>query len=197
MALQTANNKQSQLSKSYESKGVDPFSRAPAGYSLTQTPNKWPWEKPPQHADLTDAFADIRKRLLDPEIRTDLLRLIDAGVPIESITRTITFGAFIKGTVSPDLAELLNIPISVHLTLDARRAGITPKFSNNIKNDSIPQHKIFDVMKELNPERYKQYEQGTAFKASEGTSNKEKGKQPSVAKQGFLADIVQEKENGN
>ena len=52
-------------------------------------------------------------------------------------------------------------------------------------------------MKELNPERYKQYEQGTAFKASEGTSNKEKGKQPSVAKQGFLADMVQEKENGN
>tara|TARA_R110000824_G_C15009546_1_gene657156 strand:- start:114 stop:707 length:594 start_codon:yes stop_codon:yes gene_type:complete len=197
MVAQETQNKQSKFAKNYENKGIDPFSRAPAGYSLTQTPNKWPWEKPPQHADFTDAFVDIRKRLAQPEIRLDLLRLIDAGIPVETITRTITFSAFIKGIVSPDLAELLNLPISMHLTLDARRAGISPKFNNNVIDDSIPQHKIFDIMKELNPERYKQYEQGTAFEDSEDTPSKEKEKQPSVAKQGFLADIVQEKENGN
>ena len=117
----------------YDNVGGDPFSRSPAGYGLTQTPGKWPWDNPPEIVDVDDAFEDIKERMMVPAQRYDLLRLIDAGIPIETLVRTATFGAFTQGLITPDVAEMLNAPLSAHLLVEADRAGITPKFNNNVK----------------------------------------------------------------
>ena len=48
------------VSAEYDKKKRDLFSRPPAGYSLTQEPNKWPWDKPPQYTKIEDAYKSIR-----------------------------------------------------------------------------------------------------------------------------------------
>jgi len=184
----------------YDEVGIDPFSRAPAGYGLTQTPDKWPWDSPPTHTVLEDAFNDLKSRTLKSETRFDLLRLMDAGIPIETLVRTMTFGAFTEGLVNPDVAELLNVPLSAHLLVLARNAGITPRFNNNVKLDVLPQEDVLDIMRRLNPKRYNDYLNGTAFKNEEGEqSNKE---QPKKDMGGFMAAMTKSKQeqeavNGN
>jgi len=184
----------------YDNVGVDPFSRSPAGYGLTQTPGKWPWDNPPTHAGLEDAFNDLKSRTLKPETRFDLLRLMDAGVPIETLVRTMTFGAFTKGLITPDVAELLNVPLSAHLLVEARNAGLTPRFNNNVKLDVLPQDDVLEIMRRLNPKRYDEYLNGTAFKNQEGEqSNKE---QPKKEMSGFMSAMTGSKQeqgtvNGN
>ena len=107
----------------YDESGIDPFSRAPAGYGLTQTPGKWPWDNPPEIVDV----------------------------------------AFTQGLITPDVAEMLNIPLSAHLLVEADRAGVAPKFNNNVKLDVLPDEQISDIMRSLNPERYMQYAEGKVF----------------------------------
>ena len=197
-ALERVKEKQRGLANSYEKQGIDPFSRAPAGFSLTGTPNKWPWEKPPKFVDLEEAFEDLRGRMMKAEERFDLLRLMDAGIPIETLVRTAVFGAFTRGLITPDMAELLVSPLAVHLLIEARRAGISPKFNNNVELDILPQERIFEIMKELNPERYRQYLSGEALREPEEEESTTTAPAAKSKKGGFMmADEEKEEKNGD
>ena len=177
-----------QQADNYDKSGIDPFSRAPAGYGLTQAPGKWPWDNPPEIVDVDDAFEDIKKRMMVPEQRYDLLRLMDAGIAIETLVRTATFGAFTQGLITPDVAEMLNIPLSAHLLVEADRAGVEPKFSNNVKLDVLPDEQISDIMRSLNPERYMQYAEGKEFPKVEEELT-ETAKPAKENMKGFMASI--------
>ena len=142
--------RQSKSAKQYEDVGIDPFSAPPAGYSLTQPEGKWPWESSPTYVTVDEAYEAILSRIKVPEERMDLLNLMDAGVPIETLVRTITFTAFSKGLMTPDVAEIVNVPLSVYLLIEAQKAGITPRFNNNTKRESIPYDDILNIMSELN-----------------------------------------------
>ena len=183
---------QKALQKRYEQLGVDPFSAPPAGYSLTQQEGKWPWDSPPEHVDLKKAYADIEQRLEVPERKLDLLRLMDAGVPIETLVRTITFAAFANGKCNPDLCELLNVPISLKLLTDARKAGISPKFNNTVELDIIPQREIEDLMKDLNPTRFVEY---ITQQDEEMSPEEEQTDKPTFDKNSFMSEV--ENTNGN
>jgi len=184
---------QKELQKGYEKLGVDPFSVPPAGYSLTQPEGKWPWDSPPEHVDIKEAYKDIEQRMEVPERKLDLLRLMDAGVPIETIARTISFGAFTNGKVNPDLAELLNVPISLKLLTNARKAGISPKFNNSVELDIIPQDDIMDLMRDLNPTRYAEVLSNN-FDEEMPSEEEEKSK-PEFDKNSFMSEV--ENTNGN
>lgn len=142
------------VSAEYDKKKLDLFSRPPAGYSLTQEPNKWPWDRPPQYTKIEDAYKSIRTKMLEPSALYDILNLLDAGISVETIIRSVTFGAFTQGIVNPDLAELLLPPLCIMLTLEASKAGISPTVRSNIKIDTIPEETILDIMKDLRPEKY-------------------------------------------
>ena len=122
----------SEASQIYDEKNIDLFSRPPAGYSLTQTPEKW----------------------LKPSALYDTLNLLDAGISVETIVRSITFAAFTKGLINPDVAELLLPPLGLLLTLEARKAGISATVRSNITPTTIPENEILDIMKDLRPEKY-------------------------------------------
>jgi len=96
----------------------------------------------------------------------DVLNLLNAGISVETIARSVTFGAFIQGIVNPDLAELLIAPLSLMLTLEASKAGITPTVLSNISIDTIPEENILDIMKDLRPEKYYELQE----KAERGSS---------------------------
>lgn len=180
---------QTPFSKNYEEAGIDPFSAPPAGYSLTQQQGKWPWEQPPRFVDIEEAFDYILSKLVQPQEQMDFLRLMDAGIPVETLTRTITFSAFTKGIVNPDLAELLIVPVSLFLLTEARRAGITPKFNNNIKLDMISNADIMGLMEELNPERYQEYLSGEALREEDD------GEEEATEKDMSFMGIEEEKDN--
>ncbi len=152
--------RQSKSAKQYEDIGIDPFSAPPAGYSLTQPEGKWPWEASPTYVTVDEAYEAILSRIKVPEERMDLLNLMDAGIPIETLVRTITFTAFSKGLMTPDVAEMVNVPLSVYLLVEAQKAGITPRFNNTTRRESIPYDDILNIMSELNPDRYMEYMYG-------------------------------------
>lgn len=152
MARKKPNKKQQQ----YDRDKIDPFSVPPAGYGLTTPPGKWAWEQPPEHVDVEDAYEEIKAKMMVPENRMTMIQLIDAGVPIETLVRTITFAGFTEGKFTPDVAEILNPLLAVHMAIQADKAGITPRMLNNPPKTSVDSDVVFDIMKDLNPERYLQ-----------------------------------------
>jgi hypothetical protein len=84
-----------------------------------------------------------------------MIQLVDAGVPIETLTRTITFTGFTQGKFTPDVAELLNPVVAGFIAIQADKAGITPRMLNNPPETSIDDDVVFDIMKELNPVKYR------------------------------------------
>ena len=151
-----ATKKQTRLREQYDSAGIDPFSMPPAGHSLTTPPGKWAWEQPPQHVDLEEAYDEIKSKMMIPENRITMLQLMDAGIPIETLVRTITFTGFTQGKFTPDVAELLNPLVGIYMAIQADKAGITPRMLNNPPESAIDIETVSTIMKDLNPDRYLQ-----------------------------------------
>ena len=149
-----ATKKQTRLREQYDEAEIDPFSAPPAGFGLTTPPGQWNWEQPPEHVDLETAFQEIKGKMMVPETRMTMLQLMDAGMPIETLVRTITFVGFSQGKFTPDLAEMLNPLLSMYLTVIADKAGITPRLLNNPPPSSIDPKTVMTIMKDLNPDRY-------------------------------------------
>ena len=91
-----------------EGLSADPFDRPIPGQSLTSTPKAWPWENPPEFTDVDEAFMYIIEKIQgNPGVQKGYDKIITMGMPIESICNTITFGGFVEGLWTVDIAELL------------------------------------------------------------------------------------------
>ena len=112
-----------------EKQGVgNPFDAPVPGQSLTDTPGNYPWEHPPQFTDPEEATEFIWQTLHTEEFMEQVIGMLDAGVPIEAITRVIVFGGFVEGKFTPDVGFLITEPVMKMLMAIGVRAGI-----NNIK----------------------------------------------------------------
>ena len=79
----------------------------------------------------------VKAKMMIPANRMTMIQLVDAGVPIETLTRTITFTGFTQGKFTPDIAELLNPVVAGFIAIQADKAGITPRMLNNPPKTSI------------------------------------------------------------
>tara|TARA_E500000318_G_scaffold85402_1_gene81446 strand:+ start:524 stop:1021 length:498 start_codon:yes stop_codon:yes gene_type:complete len=112
-----------------EKQGIgNPFDAPVPGQSLTDTPGNYPWEHPPQFTDPEEATEFIWQSLHTDEFMEQIIGMLDAGVPIEAITRVIVFGGFVEGKFSPDVGFLITEPVMKMLMAIGVRAGI-----NNIR----------------------------------------------------------------
>ena len=112
-----------------EKQGVGNPSDAPVpGQSLTDTPGNYPWEHPPQFTDPEEATEFIWQTLHTEEFMEQVIGMLDAGVPIEAITRVIVFGGFVEGKFTPDVGFLITEPVMKMLMAIGVRAGL-----NNIR----------------------------------------------------------------
>lgn len=93
----------------------DPFMQPVPGYSLTQTPGKYPWDSPPAEVDPDIVVSKMIDRLEEPDKRDRMLKLMLAGISIEEITGTIAMAGFMEGRFSVDIGELIKGPIGVYL----------------------------------------------------------------------------------
>ena len=106
----------------------NPFDAPVPGQSLTDTPGNYPWEHPPQFTDPEEATEFIWQTLHTEEFMEQVIGMLDAGVPIEAITRVIVFGGFVEGKFTPDVGFLITEPVMKMLMAIGVRAGL-----NNIR----------------------------------------------------------------
>ena len=95
----------------YEQGVGDPFDSPVAGQSLTDTPGNYPWEHAPQFTDPEEITEYLWVTMHQKEFTEELIAMLDAGVPVEAIGRTVLFGGFMEGKFSPDLAFIITEPV--------------------------------------------------------------------------------------
>lgn len=105
---------------------LDMFNAPTPGQSLTDEPGSRPWEKPPVFSKPEDAFMAIQTKFRNKKTQEELVRVMDAGMPVQVLTKSITTGGFREGLWNPDVAELLNPPVFMLLVNVARKYEIEP-----------------------------------------------------------------------
>jgi len=152
---------------------IDRFNAPPPGHSLTSEPQKWAWEKPAEYTVPEEAMAWVVSRVEQPEVEENFLRLMLSGVPIEAITNTITFTGFTEGYWSPDMSELLKMPIAMHFMGLALENGIPATIFNKDpelakEEGMIPEEKVMSIMEENRPDMYEKIMYATDLLLEEG-----------------------------
>ena len=152
---------------------IDRFNAPPPGHSLTSEPQKWAWEKPAEYTVPEEAMEWVVSRVEQPEVEENFLRLMLSGVPIEAITNTITFTGFTEGYWSPDMSELLKMPIAMHFMGLALENGIPATIFNKDpelakEEGMIPEEKVMAVMEANRPDMYEKIMYATDLLLEEG-----------------------------
>lgn len=133
------------------------FSKAPPGYSLTGTPGKWPWERPPEFNTPSEAVDGLIDNLEKPEIQEQYVQLMAAGVSIEELVSTMTRVGFMEGKFTVDVAEIIKAPLAMYLMGLATEAEIPAKVFTT--QDGLPREnygmkdaQILNIMRDRNPD---------------------------------------------
>lgn len=136
---------------------LDPFNRMPAGWTMTQPPGKWPWDRPPRFVDPNEAVSYVIDRIENPDVQEDFIRLMFAGISIQEIVNAVAIGGFSEGFYSPDVAELIKAPVAFYLLGVAAENQIPVKFFATpdglpVKRRTLEDDALFRIMKDRNPE---------------------------------------------
>ena len=102
-----------------------PFDTPIPGQSLTDEPGNYPWEHPPQYSDVDEVLDRMYDTLTKPTVATQLIAMLDAGVPVEAVVRVITFGGFMEGKFNPDVGFTIIEPLMNLVSAIGIRAGVT------------------------------------------------------------------------
>ena len=102
----------------------NPFDTPIPGQSLTDEPGNYPWEHPPQYVTTDGAADHLWNRMSEPEFAEQIIAMLDAGVPVEAIGRTVLFGGFLKGKFSPDVAFIIAEPVMKMIATIGVIAGV-------------------------------------------------------------------------
>ena len=102
----------------------NPFDAPIPGQGLTDKPGNYPWEHPPEFTDTMEASEFLWDKLTEPLFAQQIIGMLDAGVPVEAIGRTVLFGGFLKGKFSPDVAFIIAEPVMKMIATIGVIAGV-------------------------------------------------------------------------
>ncbi len=85
----------------------NPFDAPVPGQSLTDKPGNYPWEHAPQYTDTSEAADYVWDKLSQPEFAEQVIAMLDAGIPVEAISRIVLFSGFTEGKWTPDVGFML------------------------------------------------------------------------------------------
>ena len=100
------------------------FDQPIPGQSLTGEMGSAPYEQPPKYTDLQEFMTYMFESISRKDVQRDLLRMLDAGVPVNMLTAPILMQAMSEGKVNPDLAMLATQPLVTLLAGFGKKAGI-------------------------------------------------------------------------
>jgi len=137
----------------------DPFNRAVPGYSLTQEPGTWPWEKPPKMTHPAEVVDSIIDRFEEPDTQEELLNMMISGISIEELVNVFAIHGIDRGMYTPDVAEIIKGPLSYYLLGLAAENNVPVKFFGNEeeyrkRKRGMSESQLLSVMKRRNPEAY-------------------------------------------
>ena len=159
---------------------MDPFDSPIPGQSLTDEPGKWSFEKPPQIVEIDDAIAFVvEKTEGNPSAKQEFVKQMLSGMPIESIVNTISLAGFAEGMWSPDIAEMIKLPLASYFMGIAEDANIEVALFNSNEDDGMTDETLLNNMQQNNPEAF------NALIASLQTPNGEEIQQE-IDQEGFI-----------
>ena len=95
-----------------------------AGQSLTDTPKNYPWERPAEISDPREAIKFHMEGLSSPESLDNILELIQVGVPLRALSKTVLTTAQMEGIHSVDVSLIIGDVIYEELVSIAEEAGL-------------------------------------------------------------------------
>ncbi len=118
------------------------------GQSLTDEPNNFAWERPPEITDPDEAVVFHLDRLSEKPIVDSVLHLLQMGFPVDVLTRSILTGAVGSGMHSIDVSLLISPVIEEEIAYMGTTAGVKFKntFGNDETDDDIQEKKLKDVI---------------------------------------------------
>ena len=118
------------------------------GQSLTDEPNNFAWERPPEITDPDEAVVFHLDRLSEKPIVDSVLHLLQIGFPVDVLTRSILTGAVGSGMHSIDVSLLISPVIEEEIAYMGTTAGVKFKntFGNDETDDEIQEKKLKDVV---------------------------------------------------
>lgn len=139
------------------------FNQPPPGHSLTDTPGKWAWERPPEFTGPSEAMDALLDSIQKPEVEESMIQLMASGVSIEEICNTMTKLGFMEGKFTADVAEIIKPNLGVYLMGLAVEAGIDNVTKVVSTMDGIPRTnygmddmQLLKIMKDRNPDLHRQ-----------------------------------------
>ena len=98
-----------------------------AGQSLTDTPKNYPWERPAEISDPREAIKFHMDGLSSPEALDNIVELIQVGVPLRALSKTILTTAQMEGIHSVDVSLIIGDVVFEELVSIAEEAGLDYK----------------------------------------------------------------------
>lgn len=105
-------------------KQIGRFDASVPGQALTETPGNLPSDRPPQYADVEDALDHVMQRLLSMRQAMHMLSLIDAGVPIDFLVKSLVMVGMQEGLWAAPSVYLLTPPLTVLMIRMAQAAKV-------------------------------------------------------------------------
>lgn len=109
---------------------LSPFDQPIPGQSLTTEPKNNPWEQPPQMSDIEEVTKYYIMRLANQDVIDDFAAMIDAGLPLAPLVKTIVNGGTLRGLHTVDAGMLVTPVIHTFLKQALQSMGMSVKDSS-------------------------------------------------------------------
>ena len=124
------------------------------GQSLTDSPSQWEWESPAQVVDPLEAYESILESIKRPVATETIQKLLYVGVSVETIVNGLSLKGFSEGQFSPDVAEMIKIPLTFQVTAIGNKAGIRPTIVNEQPTKPMSDKETVELLKKFKPSEY-------------------------------------------
>ena len=124
------------IPKGYQESKYNPFDAPIPGQSLTKEPGNASWEHPPKIAKIEEAMGYIWDKLSEEQNFKRTIALLRFGMPIEALTKVITFSGFLEGRWSVDVAKMLEPTVGQMIATLGATAKVPMKISLDDQSDS-------------------------------------------------------------
>jgi|TARA_R100001480_G_scaffold94668_1_gene99984 hypothetical protein len=108
---------------------VESFGAPIPGQSLFTTPNEMPYERPSELDTVDDALSYYFTNLRDPEIIDDLMTVVDMGIPLQPIVKTLYMSSVMNGIHNLDVGLIVAPVLSEFLAAVAKSYEIDFKYT--------------------------------------------------------------------
>ena len=123
------------------------------GESMVSELGKYPFDNPPEITSPVEAMSYVLKSYLADNTSEEILKLVIAGVTLESLVNMIVKTGFMEGIFTVDVAEIIKPALLLHLLADARDAGVEDiRILNDSNVSEISPEDFMSIKNELRGE---------------------------------------------